>query len=184
MRYAFQAGHEGSIPFARSNPKPQVRRPIVHRCDGAAGHRAAVGPHTGHTSCGSRVPGLVSRAGLSLAGKSAECLGDHLIAVPSGVLVDHGRAGAGMTEAGHQFFDRRARRGGKRAARVSQVVKMKARYASVRTGRVPYGPEVGAAQRCAFRADKDEAPAARQSEAVKMPAKLGHEFGRATGLKS
>ena len=24
VRYAFQAGHEGSIPFARSNPKPQV----------------------------------------------------------------------------------------------------------------------------------------------------------------
>ena len=32
VRYAFQAGHEGSIPFARSNQKPQVNagaRPIA-----------------------------------------------------------------------------------------------------------------------------------------------------------
>jgi hypothetical protein len=31
LRYTFQAGHEGSIPFARSNPKSQFSRLDPHR---------------------------------------------------------------------------------------------------------------------------------------------------------
>jgi hypothetical protein len=44
---AFQAGHEGSIPFARSNPKPQLIRPIrdpvmiIDMPGGSAGHKRA-----------------------------------------------------------------------------------------------------------------------------------------------
>src|SRR6516162_6762038 len=143
-----------------------------------ASRRASVGPRMGHRSRGSWVPGLVSRVGLGLAGEPAERLGDHLIAVPGGMLVDHRGAGAGMPKAGHQFFDRRARRGGERAARMSQVMEVQARRASARAGRVPYGPEVGPAQRRTLGPDENQAPAAGQSEAVKMPAKLGHEFGR------
>ena len=74
--------------------------------------------------------GLVWRVGSCLPGEPAECFGDHLIAVPDGVLVDHGCAGAGVPTAGHQFFDRRAGRGGECAARVSEIVEVQARSAS------------------------------------------------------
>ena len=39
VRYAFQAGHEGSIPFARSSPKPQVK---VYACQSASSRHDAL----------------------------------------------------------------------------------------------------------------------------------------------
>jgi hypothetical protein len=49
LRYTFQAGHEGSIPFARSNPKPQVRASISRSQSGFAplptADRATYVPH-------------------------------------------------------------------------------------------------------------------------------------------
>jgi hypothetical protein len=72
----FQAGHEGSIPFAHSIANPQVKWSIAHRRDRAGRVQGVVGLHTGHKSRGSRAPGLVRRAGL----------GDHLIAVSGDVL--------------------------------------------------------------------------------------------------
>jgi len=72
----FQAGHEGSIPFAHSIANPQVKWSIAHRRDRAGRVQGVVGLHTGHKSRGSRAPGLVRRAGLD----------DHLIAVSGDVL--------------------------------------------------------------------------------------------------
>ena len=41
---------------------------------------------------------------INLTSESAKRLRDGLVAVSGGVLVDHGGAGAGMAEPGHQLF--------------------------------------------------------------------------------
>ena len=76
------------------------------------------GPHTGHMS---RIACVLGLTLAGLAGQAAECFGDHLITITGGVLVDYGRAGAGVPEPGHQFLEGRARGGGERSPGVPEV---------------------------------------------------------------
>ena len=52
------------------------------------------GPQTGHIL----LIGSSALPGIGLAGEEAESLRDGLVTVARGVLIDHGRAGAGMTK--------------------------------------------------------------------------------------
>jgi hypothetical protein len=107
----------------------------------------------------SRITGLpLTLAALAacLAGQAAEGLGDDLIPVPCRVLVDHGRAGAGVAEPGHQLLERCARGSGESSPGVPEIMEMEARHACRRAGLIPDGPKVGAAQRSALRADEDQ----------------------------
>jgi hypothetical protein len=83
---AFQAGHEGSIPFARSNEKSQVsllsssRMVIIYGVGcSPAGHKRA----TGRTS--DALASLAGRPGSHLVHQPAEGLRDGLITVPGGM---------------------------------------------------------------------------------------------------
>src|SRR6266702_3376325 len=132
-----------------------------------AEHGTSDGPHTGHKSRGSRVSGPVAAVGLCLAGEPAECFGDHLITVSGGVLVDHGRADAGVPETGHQFLDRCAGYStGKCPTCVSQVVEVQLRRACCRACGVPDRAEVRSAQGCTLGTNEDQAPLSRLCESV------------------
>ena len=101
----------------------------------APGARTGFVPHTCHTRTLSRVtlaaflPLVRCFRGFLpyLADQRSECLRDRPVPVSRGVLVDHRRPNAGVTEPGHQLFEGRAGRGRERAARVPEIVKMQIR---------------------------------------------------------
>ncbi len=66
--------------------------------------RIELKPWPGHTRATSSL-GLLTLAGASLTRKGAQSLRDGLVAVAGGVLVDHRRARAGVTEPGHQLLE-------------------------------------------------------------------------------
>jgi hypothetical protein len=88
---AFQAGHEGSIPFARSNQKPQVTALTTWQelCPDRLNDpcRATHVPHSGLVMRCLAVL-LDERGCADPAGQVAERDCDGLVTVPSGVLVD------------------------------------------------------------------------------------------------
>jgi hypothetical protein len=91
-------------------------------------------PGSGWSSGASSASGRTSRLNVP------KHLGDGLVPVAGGVLVDHGRADAGVPEPGHQLLRARAGRGRQRAARVAQVENYCARgIADRRTSRISDG---------------------------------------------
>lgn len=102
---------------------------------------------------------------------------DGLVTVARGVLIDHGRAGAGMAKPGHQFPEGRAGGGGHGAADVPQVVEVDAGSVGSGAGLDPDAEEVVPAQRRALGADEDQALRPGLGVVLQMPAEFGYQLG-------
>src|SRR5450755_4870987 len=106
-------------------------------------------PHTCHKDAAScaLLPSFgvlrwLLHGGARVAHERAERLGDGLVTIAGGVLVDHRRVDAGVAEPGHQLLERGARRGREGASGVPQIVEMKVRQADRPSGLVPSPVEV------------------------------------------
>jgi hypothetical protein len=77
--------------------------------------------------------------------QTAKRLGDRLVAIPGGMLINERSSRARMTETGHQLLEARASSSGKRAADVPQVVEVQLWRACLSPGGVPDRAEVGPA---------------------------------------
>jgi hypothetical protein len=141
-------------------------------------------PCSGHTRATTRERHAILAACIEIVAarrarllyQTAKRLGDRLVAIPGGMLINERSSRARMTEMGHQLLEARASSSGKRAADVPQVVEVQLWRACLSPGGVPDRAEVGPAQWGAFRADEDQSPLPRLSEALQMPAQLGHKL--------
>jgi hypothetical protein len=105
-----------------------------------------------------------------------EAIGYRLIAVASGVLVDHRGARAGVAESCHEFLDGRAGGCGQGATCVAQIVEVGIRHASRSAGIAPYRIEVVATKHAAFGPNEDQARPAGRSVSVEMLTEFGHNL--------